>query len=162
MRRSGRWSQRRRRRQIESAVALTFVALVYAFWSYSAAPAGPDGPPRASESPTRDDAAITAAFRDRRSNIVVASLGTVDRVLADDRDDSRHQRFILRLATGQTLLVAHNIDLAPRVPLEVGDEVAFRGEYEWTERGGVLHWTHHDPNGRRPGGWLRHDGRVYD
>ena len=29
------------------------------------------------------------------------------------------------------------------------------------ERGGVLHWTHHDPDGRRPGGWLEHEGRRY-
>jgi hypothetical protein len=45
--------------------------------------------------------------------------------------------------------------------LERGDEVRFRGQYEWNERGGVIHWTHHDPDGRRPGGWLRHDGATY-
>jgi hypothetical protein len=42
-----------------------------------------------------------------------------------------------------------------------GDEVSFRGQFEWNDRGGVVHWTHHDPRGVRPGGWLRHDRRIY-
>jgi hypothetical protein len=55
---------------------------------------------------------------------------------------SRHQRFILELGSGQTLLVAHNIDLAPRLPaLAVGETVDFNGVYEWTPEGGVIHWT---------------------
>lgn len=88
--------------------------------------------------------------------------GVVTRVLTDDNDGSRHQRFIIRLASGQTLLVAHNIDLAPRVSnISVNDTVQFNGEYEWNSQGGVVHWTHHDPAGRHVGGWLKHQGRTY-
>ncbi len=88
--------------------------------------------------------------------------GTVVRVLSDDNDGSRHQRFILRLASGQTLLVAHNIDLAPRIGgISVDDSVEFYGEYEWNSQGGVVHWTHYDPNGRHVDGWLRSKGRTY-
>lgn len=98
-----------------------------------------------------------------RSGDMVEVTGHVSRVLSDDTEGSRHQRFILALADGATLLVAHNIDLAPRVPLEEGDSARIRGQYEYNDRGGVLHWTHHDPDGsRRDTGWIEHNGRVYE
>jgi hypothetical protein len=93
----------------------------------------------------------------------VQGSGTVTRILSDDTDGSRHQRFILRIASGRTLLIAHNIDLAPRIgSLRTGDTVAFYGEYEWNDKGGVIHWTHHDPQGHHVGGWLEHNGRRYE
>ncbi|QYJ87232.1 DUF3465 domain-containing protein [Shewanella mesophila] len=108
------------------------------------------------------DSVIARAFEQRQSGVMVQSQGRVTKLLADDNEGSRHQRFILRLSTGQTLLVAHNIDLAPRIDsLNVGDNVSFAGQYEWNQRGGVVHWTHHDPKGRHQGGWLRHNGRTY-
>jgi hypothetical protein len=92
----------------------------------------------------------------------VTGTGTVERVLSDDNDGSRHQRFILELGSERTLLVAHNIDLAPRIPsLSKGDTVAFYGEYETNQQGGVIHWTHLDPQGRHAAGWLEHEGRRY-
>lgn len=109
-----------------------------------------------------DEAAVAEAFREGRSDLMVELTGTVDRLLTDDREGVRHQRFIMRLRSDQTLLVAHNIDLAERVPLEVGNAVRVRGEYEWSEQGGVLHWTHHDPRGRRLGGWIEHEGKRYE
>jgi len=110
-----------------------------------------------------DNSEITEAFKSRRSDVQVRGIGTVLRVMNDDTRGSRHQRFILRLTTGQTVLVAHNIDLAPRIPgIRKGDVVEFYGEYEWNDRGGVLHWTHKDPRGRHPHGWLKHKGQKYD
>lgn len=117
-------------------------------------------PPLARSAAPSDDA-IANAFRDGTSGAEVTGAGTVDRVLSDDNEGSRHQRFILRLASGQTLLVAHNIDIAPRlVDLNVGDSVAFKGEYEWNAQGGVIHWTHHDPGGTHVAGWLKHNGQT--
>lgn len=111
----------------------------------------------------RDDSdQVLAAFRAQRSDLQVQVRGIVDRVLSDDDEGSRHQRFILELANDHTLLVAHNIDLAPRVPLEAGDELTAHGEYEWNPKGGVLHWTHHDPRGTHVGGWIEHDGTRYE
>ncbi|MGB5325456.1 MAG: DUF3465 domain-containing protein [Pseudomonadales bacterium] len=85
----------------------------------------------------------------------------VVRVMRDDLEGSRHQRFLVSAADLPTILVAHNIDLAPRVPLQEGDRVFVRGRYEWNNKGGVIHWTHHDPKGRREGGWITHRGKVY-
>ena len=99
-------------------------------------------------------------YRAQRSDVQMTGAGVVLRLLSDDNDGSRHQRFILRLADGRTVLVAHNIDLAPRLEaLARGDTVRFSGEYEWNENGGVIHWTHRDPAGRHLAGWLEHDGR---
>ena len=42
-----------------------------------------------------------------------------------------------------------------------GVEVAFHGVYEWNDKGGVVHWTHHDPQGQHEAGWVRHRGRTY-
>ena len=108
------------------------------------------------------DSAIQNAYNNRQSDLQVQGFGTVTRVLPDDLEGSRHQKFILKLGTGQTLLISHNIDLAPRVSgLTVGDTVEFYGEYEWNSKGGVIHWTHHDPAGQHEDGWLKHNGRVY-
>jgi translation initiation factor IF-1 len=104
---------------------------------------------------------VEELYEARRSNVFVEIEGIVSRTLSDDREGSRHQRFIVELASGHTVLVSHNIDLAERVPLRPGDQVAVRGEYEWNDRGGVVHWTHHDPQGRRPGGWIVHEGVDY-
>ena len=122
-----------------------------------------DADPQASTtSIDRSTGSVERAFADRLSNIQVTGSGTVTKLLKDDNDGSRHQRFILAMASGQTLLVAHNIDLAPRLDsLNEGDRVRFFGEYEWNAKGGVLHWTHHDPSGRHIGGWLELDGRRY-
>ena len=112
---------------------------------------------------TTDGAELIAqAFAEQRSDVQVSGSGKVHRTLPDDTQGSRHQRFIMKLSNGQTVLVAHNIDLAPRIPrLQRGDTVGFSGEYEYNAQGGVIHWTHHDPAGRHADGWLEHNGQRY-
>ncbi|MBN1005445.1 DUF3465 domain-containing protein [Amphritea pacifica] len=105
---------------------------------------------------------ILQAYQNHQSNLQVSGTGVVVKVLADDLKGSRHQRFILRLPSGITILIAHNIDLAPRLDsLRAGDRVSFNGEYEWNPQGGVVHWTHRDPQGRHVDGWLEHNTRRY-
>ncbi|KGM06681.1 hypothetical protein LP43_1905 [Methylophaga thiooxydans] len=105
---------------------------------------------------------IAELFQQKRSDVLVEVSGEVSRLFADDNRGSRHQRFLIELADGHTLLIAHNIDLAPRVEnLEIGDEISLFGEYEWNDKGGVVHWTHHDPANKHPHGWIRHQGKLY-
>jgi hypothetical protein len=115
-----------------------------------------------SSSPVGHDSILLDAFNNKQSNLQVQGEGVVTRMLKDDLEGSRHQRFLLTLGSGQTVLISHNIDLAPRIEgLGTGDSVQFFGEYEWNSKGGVIHWTHRDPGGRHVAGWLKHQGRTY-
>lgn len=87
--------------------------------------------------------------------------GKVTRTLGDDNTGSRHQRFIISVPGGRTLLVAHNIDLAERVPVKTGERVSMHGRYETNQQGGVIHWTHHDPDNSGSGGWIDFNGKRY-
>ena len=108
------------------------------------------------------DRVVAAAVAAQQSNVAIQGMGKVIRLLPDDQRGSRHQRFLLRLPSGITLLVAHNIDLAPRLDaLRAGDSLRFAGEYVWNDRGGVLHWTHRAPDGHHRDGWLELAGRRY-
>ncbi|MBA3770009.1 MAG: DUF3465 domain-containing protein [Blastocatellia bacterium] len=113
-------------------------------------------------SPVTTKDAITLAFEQQRSNIAVEGEGIVVRTLSDDTSGVPHQRFIVRIASGSTVLVSHNTNVAERIDdLKTGDQVSFAGEYIWNPQGGLLHWTHRDPAGRQPPGWIRHKGKTY-
>lgn len=105
---------------------------------------------------------LEAAFRDQTSGIQVLVTGTVTRMLSDDVEGDKHQRFIIALSNGQTLLVAHNIDIGARVPDAARNHrVYVYGQYEWNAEGGVVHWTHVDPSGSHAAGWIQFDGTRY-
>ena len=105
---------------------------------------------------------IEQLFKQQKSDVFVTGKGVVKKVLADDNEGSRHQRFILELPSGQTLLFAHNIDLAERLPnLQAGDEVSFAGDYVYNKKGGTIHWTHKDPRGQHKDGYLMYQGKIY-
>lgn len=147
----------------------TGVVLLYLGWTYSpnnllentgtAAPVT-QGP--ATDAGSSNNQAIQAAFDNHKSNVQIQGKGVVVRLLSDDNEGAQHQKFIIKVNPDQTLLVAHNIDLAPRIAaLAQGDEITFSGEYEWNSKGGMVHWTHHDPQGQHVAGWIRHNGQTY-
>lgn len=132
---------------------VAFIILVYGASQYQPQKTGPVPEP---------ETQVATLYQQQLSDVQIEVEGKVIRLLEDDNDGSRHQRFIIEMADGHTLLVAHNIDIAPRIhSLKVGDEVTIYGEYEWNVEGGVMHWTHHDPDNRHPHGWIRHQGQLY-
>jgi hypothetical protein len=148
-------------RKLLIVVAVLFAGYSYFSSQYSAT-TGNVSIAGQSQNPDKSDSVLANAFANQLSNLQVSGQGVVITLLPDDNSGSRHQKFILKLASGQTLLVAHNIDLAPRVTgMSEGDTVMFNGQYEWNAKGGVLHWTHRDPNGSHPAGWLQHQGQTY-
>ncbi|MEM8873366.1 MAG: DUF3465 domain-containing protein [Planctomycetota bacterium] len=104
---------------------------------------------------------IPELFDARQSDTMVTVVGRVVHLLKDDNEGSRHQRWLMDTPGGITLKISHNIDLAKRVPISEGDLVRVRGEYEWNDMGGVVHWTHHDPKGWHEDGWVEHEGVYY-
>ena len=106
--------------------------------------------------------AVVQAFRDKKSNIFVEGSGVVKKLLPEDDNGLRHQKFLVKISDEQTLLFAHNIDLTSAIPLAVGDTIQFRGEYVYNPKGGIVHWTHRDPQGKKEGGWIKHKGTTYN
>lgn len=110
--------------------------------------------------PPSTSSSLNQAIEQQRSDVIVEFEAVVDRLLRDDNEGSRHQKFIVK--TGPySVLVAHNIDLASRVPLQKGDVIGIRGEYEWNNKGGVVHWTHDDPKNRHENGWILLNGKKF-
>ena len=108
------------------------------------------------------DELLAELFVNHKSNLQVYGTGIVVSILPDDRDGSHHQRFIIELKSKQTLLITHNIDLSPRIfALSINDRIEFFGEYEWNAKGGVIHWTHHDPLEIHVNGWIYHNNIIY-
>jgi Protein of unknown function (DUF3465) len=112
--------------------------------------------------PTGDARSVPVTLSTGQSGTVLTIDAEIVKSLPDDNEGSRHQRFLIRMPSGQRLLVAHNIDLAQRVKNPVaGEPIRIRGQFEWNDKGGVLHWTHHDPRGTHDDGWIEYQGRRY-
>lgn len=108
-------------------------------------------------------AGVADLYAKKRSQVWVEDNGIVVKVLADDVNGARHQRFLVKVGTDQTLLFVHNIDLAARVEnIKLGDHIAFSGEYIYNPKGGIIHWTHHDPQGKHKAGWIKLNGKIYE
>lgn len=117
-----------------------------------------------SASPQPDDAAIVQDYQNHRSYVEVTADATVVQVLPDRMGRSGpHEQFIVKLTSGDlTLLVEHNLSIGTRAPVAVGDHVIVHGEYIWNTEGGLIHFTHHDPEGRHEGGFIQDNGSTYD
>ena len=118
--------------------------------------------PKKAPRPRRGEHPITALQRTGATGVPVRGQAVVFRVLPDDLEGSRHQRFLVKLADGHVVKISHNIDLAERVPAREGDVLRFAGDFASNELGGAVHWTHLDPRDRHPHGWIEHRGKRYE
>ena len=108
-----------------------------------------------------NNGAIEDAYATKKSDIQVSGSGVVTQLLPDDNNGSPHQRFLVKINAKQTLLFAHNLDLSSHIPLQVGDEISFSGEYVYNPKGGIVHWTHRDPKSQHMAGWVLAHGKKY-
>jgi hypothetical protein len=112
------------------------------------------------------NAAVYDAWREQRSYVEVTAQGSAAQLLGIRTGPSgAHEGFLLHLrgaeGRGLTVKVEDNIDITGPVPLQSGDDVEVRGEYIYNSRGGIIHYTHHDPRGAHPPGYIRVRGRTY-
>lgn len=113
-----------------------------------------------------NNAVINQAYQTKNPSVKrqVLGCGAVIKVLKDDNEGSRHQKFLVKIDNypNITVLIAHNIDLAPRIEgIQAKNPIRFYGEYIYNDKGGVVHWTHRDPASRHQDGWLEYKGQRY-
>ena len=109
-----------------------------------------------------DDSQLVSAIQNRRSlSFLQAAQLTVTQVLPDDNVGLKHQKFVVQTSRAQSVMIVYNLDLCPRVPVRVGDRVAVGGEFIWSGRSALVHWTHYDPQSRRPSGYIYHNNLAY-
>ena len=109
---------------------------------------------------------VEYAFGHRFSDIPVTLEGKVIKILPDDHLPIHHQRFIVQTSaetqskhSGHTVLIAHNLERAYRVPMAIGDRVEVHGTYVWNKYGGIIHNTHHDHRSGHEDGWINFVGK---
>lgn len=109
---------------------------------------------------TADNAGLIAALRDGRQAEVTVT-GTVSALETDSTGlHGPHERFLLEVA-GTAVEVDHNLSLAPRAPVRLGETVTVHGQFEPDPGHPVIHDTHHS-TGSHEGGWIDADGQRYE
>lgn len=110
-----------------------------------------------------DNERLLKAFEQGRTGVWVSGHGIVAQLIGDETvSGERHQRMVVNVSGGLDLIVRHSTERSERVPVAQGDTVAFQGRYEWSGRGGVVGYTHQDPEQPGDGGWIRYQGTTYD
>src|SRR5438270_10998308 len=83
------------------------------------------------------------------------------RYFSGTRTHCEHETFGVRTAAGPVQII-DNVDIASRVPVQPGDGIDVRGEMVHDAgRTPIVHWTHHDPQGKHAGGFIELRGRFY-
>ena len=94
------------------------------------------------------------AFERHLDRVMLTCQGLISETLEDDNTGIPHQRLIIKLTSGQTLLILNNLERAKRIPVKIGQNVEVRGQYRWNKHGGLVHETHHDDQTELDG-WIK-------
>lgn len=127
-------------------------------------PAEFGSPNSSAESPSTqsiDQSQLLQAQANQAKKVEIIFSARVKKILPDDTKGLPHQRLLLAVENGSTVLLAHDIKYAPKVPVQVGDMLVVKGEYIWNRKGGVVHWTHHSDSPRHEGGYIEFGGQKY-
>jgi hypothetical protein len=111
-----------------------------------------------------DDGRICSLYAQGASHVEVLAEGTVVALMGTSSGRSGdHEGFLLKLNKQCDLLlrIEVNTSITGPVPLRPGESVEIKGEYDTDSTGGVIHWTHHDPEGRHVNGYLIAAGKTY-
>lgn len=110
-----------------------------------------------------DNERLLNTFEEGRTGVWVSGHGTVAQLIGDVTVAGEvNQRMTVTVDGSLDLIVRHSTEHSERVPVQQGDTIAFQGRYEWSGRGGLVGLTHHDPDQPGEGGWIRHDGKLYN
>ena len=122
-------------------------------------------PPRQQTGAVQSIALDAEAIRAQELQLVKVPLtvtAPVKKMLRYDDRGLPHEKFLLILSNGSTILVAHNTKMAPYVPIQEGDIVTVKGEFIWNAKGGLIHWTHHTDTPNHQGGYIEFKGKRYE
>ncbi len=108
-----------------------------------------------------DDSQAIAAQTNQAIGQEITVVARVKKLLEEDTVGLPHQRFLIVLSNGTTILIAHDLKMAPPVPIKAGDILTIHGEYIWNKRGGLIHWTHHSNTPKHESGWIDFNGSRY-
>lgn len=85
---------------------------------------------------------------------------TIVRVLGErDSRSGLHEGFVIRVHD-RTFRVEDNVNITGPIPMQRGQAVSLLGQLECDDL--VIHWTHRDPRGRHPSGYVKVNGRLYE
>lgn len=92
---------------------------------------------------------------------------SVTETLPDDTQGLKHELFMIKIKGGKfdkkIVKVAHDINYAPYVPIEIGSELEIKGDLVTDAVPDmVLHWTHHSDNSSHPDGYIKLKGKIYE
>lgn len=110
-----------------------------------------------------DDSDLVRAVRSQKAQFYIeAGNLVVTKLLPDDRNGLKHQKWEARLSNGEVIQVVYNSDMGDRVPVKIGDKFGVGGQFVWgRQRMGVMHWLHEDKREKRPDGYVFFNGTVY-